>query len=138
MKSGWVDRDAEAVVADGAKAGIDPDLSLRVYTTRLLGRDPKLVLHGGGNTSLKTTMRDPLGAEVEVLRVKASGVDMASIELAGFRARQSDRRARAKSLGRGDAARFSAAQIHRPHPRHRSVKRCRPTARRTDLRGGFW
>src|SRR6516225_4329742 len=84
MKSGWVDRDAEAVVADGAKAGIDPDLSLRVYTTRLLGGDPKLVLHGGGNTSLKTTMRDPLGAEVEVLRVKASGADMASIELAGF------------------------------------------------------
>ena len=43
MKSGWVDRDAEAIVADGAKAGIDPDLSLRLYTTRLLGRDPKLV-----------------------------------------------------------------------------------------------
>ena len=84
MKSGWVDRDAEAIVADGAKAGIHPDLSLRVYTTRLLGRDPKLVLHGGGNTSLKTTMRDPLGAEVEVLRVKTSGADMASIELAGF------------------------------------------------------
>jgi rhamnose utilization protein RhaD (predicted bifunctional aldolase and dehydrogenase)/NAD(P)-dependent dehydrogenase (short-subunit alcohol dehydrogenase family) len=84
MKSGWVDRDAEAIVADGAKAGIDPDLSLRVYTTRLLGRDPKLVLHGGGNTSLKTTMRDPLGAEVEVLRVKASGADMASIAPAGF------------------------------------------------------
>jgi rhamnose utilization protein RhaD (predicted bifunctional aldolase and dehydrogenase)/NAD(P)-dependent dehydrogenase (short-subunit alcohol dehydrogenase family) len=84
MKSGWVDRDAEAIIADGAKAGIDPDLSLRIYTTRLLGRDPKLVLHGGGNTSLKTTMRDPLGAEVEVLRVKASGGDMASIELAGF------------------------------------------------------
>jgi rhamnose utilization protein RhaD (predicted bifunctional aldolase and dehydrogenase)/NAD(P)-dependent dehydrogenase (short-subunit alcohol dehydrogenase family) len=84
MKSGWVDRDAEAIVADGAKAGIDPDLSLRIYTTRLLGRDPKLVLHGGGNTSLKTTMRDPLGAKVEVLRVKSSGADMASIELAGF------------------------------------------------------
>jgi len=84
MKSGWVDRDAEAIVADGAKAGIDPDLSLRIYTTRLLGRDPKLVLHGGGNTSLKTKMRDPLGAEVEVLRVKASGADMAAIEPGGF------------------------------------------------------
>src|SRR5215472_15311357 len=84
MKSGWVDRDAEAIVADGAKAGIDPDLSLRIYTTRLLGRDPKLVLHGGGNTSLKTRMRDPLGTEVEVLRVKASGAEMASIEPAGF------------------------------------------------------
>jgi rhamnose utilization protein RhaD (predicted bifunctional aldolase and dehydrogenase)/NAD(P)-dependent dehydrogenase (short-subunit alcohol dehydrogenase family) len=84
MKSGWVDRDAEAIVADGAKAGIDPDLSLRIYTTRLLGRDPKLVLHGGGNTSLKTRMRDLLGAEVEVLRVKASGADMASIAPPGF------------------------------------------------------
>jgi len=84
MKSGWVDRDAKAIVADGDKAGIDHDLSLRIYTTRLLGRDPKLVLHGGGNTSLKTRMRDLLGAEVGVLRVKASGADMASIELAGF------------------------------------------------------
>ena len=84
MKSGWVDRDAEAVVADGAKAGIDAELSLRIYTTRLLGRDPKLVLHGGGNTSLKTKMRDPLGAEVEVLRVKASGADMAAIAPSGF------------------------------------------------------
>src|SRR5215469_16404060 len=83
MKSGWVDRDAEAMVADGAKVGIDPDLSLRTYTTRLLGRDPKLLLHGGGNTSLKTKMRDLLGTEVEVLRVKASGADMASIEPAG-------------------------------------------------------
>ena len=53
MKSGWVDRDAEAIVAEGAKSGIDRDLALRIYTTRLLGRDPKLVLHGGGNTSLK-------------------------------------------------------------------------------------
>ena len=79
MKSGWVDRDAKAIVADGDKAGIDPDLSLRIYTTRLLGCDPKLVLHGGGNTSLKAKLRDLLGAEVEVLRVKASGADMASI-----------------------------------------------------------
>ncbi|MGB6285862.1 MAG: class II aldolase/adducin family protein, partial [Xanthobacteraceae bacterium] len=84
MKSGWVDRDAKAIVADGAKAGIDPDLSLRIYTTRLLGRDPKIVLHGGGNTSLKTRMRDLLGAEVEVLRIKASGADMASIGPTGF------------------------------------------------------
>jgi rhamnose utilization protein RhaD (predicted bifunctional aldolase and dehydrogenase)/NAD(P)-dependent dehydrogenase (short-subunit alcohol dehydrogenase family) len=90
MKSGWVDRDAEAVVADGAKAGIDPDLSLRIYTTRLLGRDPKLVLHGGGNTSLKTTMRDRFGAEVEVLCIKASGADMASIEPTGFPALRLD------------------------------------------------
>jgi rhamnose utilization protein RhaD (predicted bifunctional aldolase and dehydrogenase)/NAD(P)-dependent dehydrogenase (short-subunit alcohol dehydrogenase family) len=84
MKSGWVDRDAEAIVAEGAKSGIDRDLALRIYTTRLLGRDPKLVLHGGGNTSLKEVTRDRLGAEVEVLRVKATGADMAMIDLAGL------------------------------------------------------
>jgi rhamnose utilization protein RhaD (predicted bifunctional aldolase and dehydrogenase)/NAD(P)-dependent dehydrogenase (short-subunit alcohol dehydrogenase family) len=84
MKSGWVDRDAEAIVAEGTKSGIDRDLALRIYTTRLLGRDPKLVLHGGGNTSLKEVMRDRLGADVEVLRVKATGADMAMIDLAGL------------------------------------------------------
>jgi rhamnose utilization protein RhaD (predicted bifunctional aldolase and dehydrogenase)/NAD(P)-dependent dehydrogenase (short-subunit alcohol dehydrogenase family) len=84
MKSGWVDRDAETIVAAGAKSGIDRDLALRIYTTRLLGRDPKLVLHGGGNTSLKEVMRDRLGADVEVLRVKATGADMAMIDLAGL------------------------------------------------------
>ncbi len=89
MKSGWVDRDAETIVAQfaksfGAKSGIDRDFALRVYTTRLLGRDPKLVLHGGGNTSLKQLMRDRLGEEVEVLRIKATGADMATIEPAGF------------------------------------------------------
>ena len=84
MKSGWVERDAEAMVTHGAEMGIDRDLALRVYTTRLLGRDPKLVLHGGGNTSLKTRALDRLGAEVEVLRVKSSGSDMAAIEPEGM------------------------------------------------------
>jgi rhamnose utilization protein RhaD (predicted bifunctional aldolase and dehydrogenase)/NAD(P)-dependent dehydrogenase (short-subunit alcohol dehydrogenase family) len=84
MKSAWADRDAEALVAHGAKSGIDRDLALRIYTTRLLGRDPRLVLHGGGNTSLKTRMRDLLGEDVEVLRVKASGADMAAIEPEGL------------------------------------------------------
>jgi len=79
MKSGWVDADAQAAVAHGAKSGIDRELALRIYTTRLLGRDPKLVLHGGGNTSVKTAMRDVLGEEAEVLRVKSSGSDMATI-----------------------------------------------------------
>jgi rhamnose utilization protein RhaD (predicted bifunctional aldolase and dehydrogenase)/NAD(P)-dependent dehydrogenase (short-subunit alcohol dehydrogenase family) len=86
MKSGWVDRDAETIVANGEKSGVNRDLALRVYTTWLLGRDRKLVLHGGGNTSLKQRMRDRLGDEVEVLRVKASGADMATIEPEGFSA----------------------------------------------------
>src|SRR5712692_11497729 len=84
MKSGWVDRDAQALVDLYAERSIGPDLALRIYTTRLLGRDPKLVLHGGGNTSVKTRVRDLLGEEVEVLCVKGSGWDMARIEPAGL------------------------------------------------------
>ena len=80
MKSGWVEGDAEALVARGAKSGIGRDLALLVYATRLLGRDKKLVLHGGGNTSLKAKAPDVLGEEAEVIYVKASGADMAEIE----------------------------------------------------------
>ena len=82
MKSAWVDRDAEAAVARYASA--PRDLALRVYTTRLLGQDPKLVLHGGGNTSVKTRVADLNGDEVEVLCVKGSGWDMGTIEPAGL------------------------------------------------------
>ena len=80
MQNLWSDSDAQAAIAAHAKKGIGEDLALRVYTTRLLGGDPRLVLHGGGNTSLKTRLRDLFGAEVEVLRVKSSGADMATVE----------------------------------------------------------
>jgi rhamnose utilization protein RhaD (predicted bifunctional aldolase and dehydrogenase)/NAD(P)-dependent dehydrogenase (short-subunit alcohol dehydrogenase family) len=84
MKSGWVERDAEALIALGANSGIGRDLALLIYATRLIGRDRKLVLHGGGNTSLKAKARDVLGTEAEVIYVKASGTDMAEIEPAGL------------------------------------------------------
>ncbi len=84
MKSAWVERDARAAIDHYGKAGIARDVALRVYTTRLLGRDPKLVMHGGGNTSLKTWARDFSGDEAEVLCVKATGWDMAAIEPAGM------------------------------------------------------
>jgi len=84
MKSRWVDREAEAIVAHAAESGIARDLALRIYTTRLIGREPKLVLHGGGNTSLKTRARTLFGEDVEVLRIKASGADMAAIEPDGL------------------------------------------------------
>jgi rhamnose utilization protein RhaD (predicted bifunctional aldolase and dehydrogenase)/NAD(P)-dependent dehydrogenase (short-subunit alcohol dehydrogenase family) len=80
MKSRWVESEAAHVVARSAEAGLEPDLALRLYTTRLLGSDPRLVLHGGGNTSLKTPARDRLGRKIEVLRIKASGADMATIK----------------------------------------------------------
>ena len=84
MKSQWSNPDARAAIEHYAQQGIAKDLALRVYTTRLLGADPRLVQHGGGNTSLKTRMRDPFGDAVDVLCVKGSGWDMASIEPAGL------------------------------------------------------
>jgi rhamnose utilization protein RhaD (predicted bifunctional aldolase and dehydrogenase)/NAD(P)-dependent dehydrogenase (short-subunit alcohol dehydrogenase family) len=84
MRSLWSDSDGEAMVARYGDAGIGRDLALRVYTSRLLGGDPTLVLHGGGNTSVKTTAVDLLGEATEVLCVKGSGWDMAAIEPAGL------------------------------------------------------
>src|SRR3954451_14422854 len=84
MKSAWLTSDAEAAVARYAHDGIPRELALRVYTTRLLGANPKLVLHGGGNTSVKLRMTDLNGDEVDVLCVKGSGWDMATIEPAGL------------------------------------------------------
>src|SRR5690348_7991047 len=84
MKSMWSDGDAERAIARYAQQGVNADIALRVYTSRLLGRDSALVLHGGGNTSVKTTLLDPLGRSVDVLCVKGSGWDMAEIEPAGL------------------------------------------------------
>jgi rhamnose utilization protein RhaD (predicted bifunctional aldolase and dehydrogenase)/NAD(P)-dependent dehydrogenase (short-subunit alcohol dehydrogenase family) len=84
MKSLWNDDVADAMVGDYAEKGVTPDLALRVYTSRLLGQDPRLVLHGGGNTSVKTRMPDLLGDEAEVLCVKGSGWDMGNIEPQGL------------------------------------------------------
>src|SRR5580765_5992551 len=84
MKSAWVDSDAEAALDHWAKAGVSAELALRVYSTRLLGQEPRLVLHGGGNTSVKTKARDLLGDAVDVLCVKGSGWDMGMIEPAGL------------------------------------------------------
>jgi rhamnose utilization protein RhaD (predicted bifunctional aldolase and dehydrogenase)/NAD(P)-dependent dehydrogenase (short-subunit alcohol dehydrogenase family) len=84
MKSQWSDADAAQMVAKYAGQGITEDVALRVYTTRLLGVVPSLVLHGGGNTSVKTTMADITGDIVDVLCVKGSGWDMGVIEPAGL------------------------------------------------------
>jgi rhamnose utilization protein RhaD (predicted bifunctional aldolase and dehydrogenase)/NAD(P)-dependent dehydrogenase (short-subunit alcohol dehydrogenase family) len=91
MRSGWVDSEAQAAIERYAGQGVGRDLALRVYTTRLLGCEPRLVLHGGGNTSVKTTIADLLGEEVTVLCVKGSGADMATIEPAGLPAVRLDR-----------------------------------------------
>ena len=84
MQSRWNDDEAEALVGRYAQQGVAPDLALRAYSSRLLGQDPKLVLHGGGNTSVKLRVLDLLGEEVDALCVKGSGWDMANIEPAGL------------------------------------------------------
>src|SRR6185503_12585624 len=84
MKSLWSESEAKNYVARYGDKGIAPDLALRVYTTRLLGGDPALVLHGGGNTSVKTQARDLLGDAVDVICVKGSGWDMGDIEPPGL------------------------------------------------------
>src|SRR5580698_7909311 len=65
-------------------AGFAGDLAQRVYSSRLIGRDPSLVLHGGGNTSVKTIERNVFGEDEAVLYVKGSGWDLATIEPQGF------------------------------------------------------
>ncbi len=75
MKSLW--SDAEAAQFSGP-------LGPRVYTSRLLGRDRSLVLHGGGNTSVKLREKNLFGEEEDVLYVKGSGWDLETIEPAGF------------------------------------------------------
>jgi len=75
MKNLW--NDTEAAAYEG-------DLNLRVYTSRLLGRDPDLVLHGGGNTSVKIRETNLFGEEEDILYVKGSGWDLESIDAPGF------------------------------------------------------
>ncbi len=80
MQSQWNDDTAKQTVEAYGAEGVNEDIALRVYTTRLIGRDPLLVLHGGGNTSVKTRATDDLGQEHEVIAVKGSGADMADME----------------------------------------------------------
>lgn len=78
MESRWCESEARAAVERwGERHG--EELALRVYSSRLLGADPALVLHGGGNTSSKGTHQTVLGEKVPALFVKASGYDLAAI-----------------------------------------------------------
>lgn len=76
MQSAWSDLEAAACGNDL--------LAQRVYTSQLLGREPSLVLHGGGNTSVKVPVKNLLGEEEAILYIKGSGWDLATISAAGF------------------------------------------------------
>ena len=84
MKNNWSNSEAKKYIKKYQKLGHTKDMALRVYTTRLLGRNSELVLHGGGNTSVKTSVKDIDGKNYDVLCVKGSGWDMAEIEPAGL------------------------------------------------------
>jgi rhamnose utilization protein RhaD (predicted bifunctional aldolase and dehydrogenase) len=75
MNNLWNEDEAAAYVGD---------LAQRVYSSRLLGRDAELVLHGGGNTSVKITENNILGEPEDILYVKGSGWDLETIEEGGF------------------------------------------------------
>jgi rhamnulose-1-phosphate aldolase/alcohol dehydrogenase len=96
MPRPWSQREAdefrERFAADGE------DVALRVYSSRLIGRDPDLVLHGGGNTSVKSRARDLYGAEIEVIHVKGSGWDLESIEPTGLPALRLEELRRLRAL----------------------------------------
>ena len=84
MKNRWSEKQAKAIVRSYGRQGVNADRALRVYTSQLLGNEPRLVLHGGGNTSVKTVMKDVLGDKIDVLCVKGSGWDMGDIKPQGL------------------------------------------------------
>jgi rhamnose utilization protein RhaD (predicted bifunctional aldolase and dehydrogenase)/NAD(P)-dependent dehydrogenase (short-subunit alcohol dehydrogenase family) len=125
MKSGWSEDDAQAFVDRYGQQGVGSDYALRIYTSRLLGRDPRLVLHGGGNTSVKTVVADLLGEPTEVLCVKGSGGDLATIEPAGLPALRLDRLRRLRqrpSLSDEEMVRFQRANLLDPMAPNPSVE----------------
>jgi len=84
LKNNWSNNESRKYINKYKKLGHSEDMALRVYTSRLLGRNSELVLHGGGNTSVKTTIKDIDGKNYDVLCVKGSGWDMAEIEPEGL------------------------------------------------------
>lgn len=82
MESLYQEKEAEESIA--RYPTIPKEMTLRVYTSRLIGQNPDLVLHGGGNTSVKIRGTNILGEELEILYVKGSGWDLATIEPQGF------------------------------------------------------
>ncbi|WP_284946910.1 bifunctional aldolase/short-chain dehydrogenase [Acidisoma cladoniae] len=80
MDSLWSDEDERRFIERYAQRGVNADLARRTYSSRLLGSVPRLVMHGGGNTSVKTQIPDVFGDMIDVLCVKGSGRDLATIE----------------------------------------------------------
>lgn len=101
------------------------DLDLRVYTSRLLGRDASLVLHGGGNTSVKSTATNLFGETEDILYVKGSGWDLATIEAEGFAPVKMDmllKMAELKELSDTDMVKYQRLAMTNPSAPNPSVE----------------
>jgi len=70
LKNNWSKNSVNKYIKKYKKLGFSKDLALRVYTTRLLGRNKKLVLHGGGNTSVKTTIKTSMAKNIKFYALK--------------------------------------------------------------------
>ncbi len=109
MISRWNETEANAFKTD--------PVAMRAYTSRLLGQEPALVQHGGGNTSVKASRLNLFGEREELLYVKGSGWDLATIEPQGFSPVKMDvllRMARLETLSDGDMVREQKAAMTNP------------------------
>ncbi len=121
MENRWRDADATACAGDL--------LQLRIYTSRLLGQDSDLVLHGGGNTSVKIKQRNFFGETESLLYVKGSGWDLATIEAAGFPAVKMDtllKMAQLEQLSDTDMVRLQRTAMIDPGAPNPSVEASKP------------
>ncbi len=85
MQNLWEETDFNTAVAEmEAETRLPRELAELVYASRLLGRESRLVMHGGGNTSVKSQLTDVIGNKVNVLFIKGSGVDLADVTAYDF------------------------------------------------------
>ncbi|MGA2508297.1 MAG: bifunctional aldolase/short-chain dehydrogenase [Chitinispirillaceae bacterium] len=124
MKNRWSDKEMESFVKS-CGSSIPPEFVRQIYATRLLGVEPDLVLHGGGNTSLKLNMTDLLGETRHSLAVKASGVDMANAAAGDFVALDLDKMnsvRKLKKLGDEEMTELFRLSMLRPSQRMPSIE----------------
>lgn len=96
MQNRWDESQAKATIEQ--YKDFSEDVALRVYSSKLIGIDPELVLHGGGNTSVKSVAKNAIGEEINVLYVKGSGWDLDTIEPAGLPGVQLDHLVKLRNL----------------------------------------
>lgn len=117
MQSKWDDHEAKRFAHD--------PVEMRAYTSRLIGSDEDLVLHGGGNTSVKSTATNLFGEKEEILYVKGSGWDLETISVQGFAPVQLDvlkRMAQLEQLSDTDMVKYQRAAMIDPKAPNPSVE----------------